>query len=68
MIIVQVAWAGRHDAFHTAYIRDPIRRGTFVCGVHCNEVGVGVRTEGCTEDAELRIRRDAISYYQERVL
>ena len=64
MIIVQVAWRDNH----VAYIRDPVRRGNFVCGIECNEFGIGMRGEGCTEDAELRIERDRITFYEEMVL
>lgn len=70
MVIAGVIWAASSRAVdvHQAHIRDPIRRGEFVCGVLCNEVGVAARTEGCNEDAELRILRDAILYYEEAVL
>ncbi len=64
MIIVHVTWCGDH----AAYIRDPVRRGKFVCGIECNEFGIGMRHEGCTEDAELRIERDRITSYQEAVM
>lgn len=74
MVIVGVIWASavgtdiRMVDVHAAHIRDPERRGDFVCGVLCNEFGVASRTEGCNEDAELRIRRNSILFYEEAVL
>lgn len=65
MVIVRVVWGGDRAE---CYLRDPVRRGNFVCGVMCNEYGVAVRTEGCTEDAEMRIRADRIVSYEEAVL
>jgi hypothetical protein len=60
MKIVRVAWAG-----NTALLRDPVERGEFFCGIECNEHGVAVSREGCTEGAELRIRSDHIQSVEE---
>jgi hypothetical protein len=54
--IVRVVWAG-----HDTLLRDPVRRGSFICGIECNEHGIGVRHEGCSETAELRIEKSRIT-------
>lgn len=41
------------------YLRDPVERGGFLCGVECNAWGIGVRS-GCTEDPILMVRMDRI--------
>ncbi len=72
MVLVRVEWrvqhAGGGTALLEAYIRDPERRGAFVAGVHCSDTGISVRTEGCTEDAQLLILRDSIETYEEMVM
>lgn len=50
MRIVRITHGGEVD-----YVRDPHIVGTFVRGVHCNEHGIGVRQEGCSQEAELAI-------------
>jgi hypothetical protein len=54
--IVRVGWAGK-----TVLLRDPVERGEFVCGIECNDHGIGVRHEGCSEAAELRIEKSRIT-------
>lgn len=68
MVIVEITWGTDTGVPLTTYIRDPVLRGDFVCGVQCNEVGVGMRSDGCTEAQELRIFKAAITSYQESVL
>ena len=55
MRIVQITHAGGTDL-----LRDPHVVGQFVRGVHCNEHGVGLRQEGCSQEAELVIPLDHI--------
>lgn len=42
------------------YLRDPVERGSFLCGIECNEHGIALRQEGCSESAEMRIHLDHI--------
>ena len=53
----------------TVMVRDPVRiRKRWISGVRCNEFGVGMRTEGCAEDAEMLIHVPSIVEYKEFVL
>lgn len=59
MDIVRVAWRVG-DEMRVTLLRDPETRGEFLCGIECNEHGIAVRTEGCTDDAELMIHSDRV--------
>lgn len=54
MDIVRVVWTVG-DEERVTLLRDPVYRGEFFCGIECNEHGIGIRNEGCSEDAELMI-------------
>lgn len=58
MTVVRVLWWNPLGEV-TTLLRDPYEQGRFLCGVECNEWGVGIR-EGCTEEPKLMIRRDRI--------
>jgi hypothetical protein len=65
MKIVRVMYGTSGWGTHDVLVRDPVVQHGFLCGVRCNEHGVGMRDEGCSEDAELRILWDSIESYEE---
>ena len=61
MKVVQVTYAGgKVDC-----LRDPKIIGLFLRGVHCNEHGIGVRQEGCSQEAEMAILLSHIEWAEE---
>lgn len=68
MVIVKVTWGTDTGVPLTTYMRDPVAVGQFVCGVQCNEYGVGLRQDGCTEAQEIRLYKRSIKTFEEFVL
>jgi len=59
MKIVHLTYSTGHENPTVAFVRDPVMRGRFLCGIECNHVGVGIR-EGCQAEHELRVLFDRI--------